>query len=452
MSVTERRNKAASSGASGLIEYDSPRARKVSGAGLAGDNSSRPAGAAAVAPSANDAAAPARTAHMLLRLVRAAQPISRVEIARRMDVNRSTVTELVKPLIAAGILREEPLAQPSGTSRASGRPPVGLSFNSDKDLFIGVNLGVRRSQVGLTTLGGEILAEEDFDTPAEQGEALALIRRSLERLCAQEARGRRLKIIGVSVPGPTDAERSKLLYAPRLGWSDVAFADALRFSSAEGASVPVVVENDATAAAIYEARLRLRDMTGGLVDDFILVRSGTGIGVGVVLGGEVYRGTGRGRGVAGEFGHMTIVAGGKQCVCGNRGCWERYASASAASSLYMGDRIQLGGMQAPRYIEIVERAEAGELRAQKTLERIGEYLGIGIGNVIAGLGVPRVIVSGRVVYGWKFISEPLHAAVSQSMAGKVAGWSVEPGEPTGAGLGGALEVAVDGFLTSGLGV
>lgn len=388
---------------------------------------------------------------MLLRLVRAAQPISRVELARRLDVNRSTVTELVKPLIAAGLLREEPLAQPSGKSRASGRPPVGLSFNSDDDFFIGVNLGVRRSQVGLTTLGGEILAEEDFDTPAEQGEALALVRATLERLCAQ-VQGRELMIIGVSVPGPTDAGRSKLLYAPRLGWSDVAVADALRFSSGRGASVPVIVENDATAAAIYETRLRLREMTGGLVDDFILVRSGTGVGVGVVLGGEVYRGTGQGRGVAGEFGHMTIVAGGKQCVCGNRGCWERYASASAASSLYMGDRIQLGGMQAPRYIEIVERAEAGELRAQKTLERIGEYLGIGIGNVIAGLGVPHVIVSGRIVYGWKFLSEPVHAAVSQSMAGKVAGWSVEPGEPTGAGLGGALEVAVDGFLISGLSV
>jgi predicted NBD/HSP70 family sugar kinase len=147
---------------------------------------------------------------------------------------------------------------------------------------------------------------------------------------------------------------------------------------------------------------------------------------------------------------MTIVAGGKPCACGNRGCWEMYASAASASSLYMGDRVQLGGAKAPRYVEIVERAEAGELRAQRTLERVGEYLGIGIGNVIMGLGVPHVIVSGRVVYGWKFIQEPLRHAVEQSMAGKLAEWSVEPGEPRGAGLGGALEVAVDGFLTSSL--
>src|SRR5215213_5596992 len=127
MTVTERRNKAASSGASGLLDYDST-----------------PEGTAVVAASASEAASPARTAQMLLRLVRAAQPISRVELARRLDVNRSTVTELVKPLIAAGVVREEPLAQPSGTSRASGRPPVGLFFNSDNDYFIGVNIGVRR--------------------------------------------------------------------------------------------------------------------------------------------------------------------------------------------------------------------------------------------------------------------------------------------------------------------
>jgi predicted NBD/HSP70 family sugar kinase len=184
--------------------------------------------------------------------------------------------------------------------------------------------------------------------------------------------------------------------------------------------------------------------------DFVLVRSGTGIGVGLVLGGEAYRGTGKGEGIAGEFGHMTIVAGGKPCACGNRGCWERYASASSASSLYMGDRVQLGGMNAPRFVEIVARAEAGELRAQRTLERVGEYLGIGIGNVIMGLGVPRAIVSGRVVYGWKYIEAPLRSAVEQSMAGRLAGWTVEPGEPRGAGLGGALEVAVEEFLTSGL--
>jgi predicted NBD/HSP70 family sugar kinase len=263
---------------------------------------------------------------------------------------------------------------------------------------------------------------------------------------------RTLGLIGVSVPGLTDADRQKLIYAPHLGWRDIDLAKAFRFTTIGSEPVPVIVENDSTAAALYEARLRLRHAQGDLPNNFILVRSGTGIGVGLVLGGEVYRGIGTGEGSAGEFGHMTIVAGGKPCACGNRGCWERYAAASAASSLYTGDRVQVGRNGKLRYVDIVARAEAGELRAQRTLERIGEYLGIGIRNLIIGLGIPRVIVSGRVVYGWKFLQEPLRNAAAQGIAGKIPGWSIEHGEPRGAGLGGALEVAADDFLTTRLGV
>jgi predicted NBD/HSP70 family sugar kinase len=404
-----------------------------------------------------DAPGPARASVMLLRLLRASQPISRADLARRLGVNRSTVTDTFKPLIAAGLVREDALQTATpGTGRALGRPAAALSFDGRRDYFVGVNVGVRHSTVGFASLTGEVLAEREFETPSDPADALKSVAAAVGSLAA-EMRGRRLRVIGVSVPGPTDGARRRVIYAPHLGWQGVALADALRFDAdglacAEEAAVPVVVENDATAAALYEARLRLRRNETARLEDFVLVRSGTGIGVGLVLGGEVYRGNGVGAGHAGEFGHMTIVAGGKQCVCGNRGCWERYASASSASSLYVGDRVQLGGQPAPRFVEIVARAEGGELRAQRTLERVGEYLGIGIGNVIMGLGVPRVIVSGRLVYGWKFISEPLNAAVAQSMAGRLSGWSVEPGEATGAGLGGALEVAAEGFITSGLGL
>ncbi len=396
-----------------------------------------------------NAANPARAGRMLLRLLRAAQPISRVELARRLGVNRSTVTDTFKPLIAAGVVLEES-APTEGAARNLGRPPSSLFFNSGRDLFAGVSLGVKRSQVGVATLGGEILAEEEFETPSEPEEALALVRSSIEGLCARVHGGRGLRLIGVSVPGPVNADRRCLLYAPHLGWHHVRVADALGFEQTGGAGVPVIVENNATAAALYEARLRMRGREAGLLEDFVLVRSGTGIGVGLVIGGEVYRGTGKGEGSAGEFGHMTIAAGGKPCVCGNRGCWERYGSAAAASALYTGDRVQLGGAPPPRFVDIVARAEGGELRARRTLEKVGEYLGIGIGNVLMGVGVPRVIVSGRVVHGWKYISEPLHDAVRQSMAGRLEGWTVEPGEPKGAGLGGALEVAVEGFLNAGL--
>jgi predicted NBD/HSP70 family sugar kinase len=295
----------------------------------------------------------------------------------------------------------------------------------------------------MTTLGGEITHEINYPTPPEPTIALRQARRHIEELYRAN-KDRRLRTIGVSVPGMVDTERRKLIFAPNLNWRDVAIADALRIDE----DVRVVVENDSTSAAMYEARLKIKNSGDGLLSNFILVRSGTGIGVGLVLGSEVYRGSGAVRGIAGEFGHMTIMAGGKSCVCGNRGCWEKYASAASAASLYMGDRPPRGGETIPRFVEIVSKAENGDIRSRKTLEKIGDYLGIGIANVIMGVGIPRVIISGRLVYGWNFIKDPLNAAIERSIVGKIEGWSVEAGEPAGAAIGGALEVAVEEYLST----
>jgi predicted NBD/HSP70 family sugar kinase len=376
--------------------------------------------------------------NQLLHLVRAAQPITRTEIARRLSIDKSTVTENVKPLIASGILCEESYA-----AEGHGRLSRKLTFAENRLFFVGVNLGVRRSQVGSTTLSGETSEASDFETPTDPGFALHLAREQIANLVRQNP-GRDLAVIGVSVPGMADANREKLIFAPNLNWRDVDIASALRVVP----ETRVVIENDATAAAMYEARLKIRNSDDGLMTNFILVRSGTGIGVGLVIGCEVYRGSGAARGVAGEFGHMTIVAGGKPCVCGNRGCWEKYASAAAAASLYLGDRPPSSGEAVPRFVEIVSRAGVGDVRSKKTLERIGDYLGIGIANVIMGVGISRVIISGRLVYGWKFIEAPLNAAIRRSIVGKIDGWSVEAGEPVGSAIGGALEVAVEEYLST----
>ena len=386
---------------------------------------------------------PAKKGNLLLRLIRAAQPITRTEIASRLEIDKSTVTENVKPLLTAGILREETIK--ADASRGQGRKPRTLSFADENDYFIGVNLGVRTSQVGTTTLKGEITETDDFNTPPKPADALKLVRERIENIISCNS-DKILRVIGVSVPGLTDTERRELVYAPNLDWRNVKIAEIFNILP----NVRVVVENDSTAAAMYEARMKIRHSSEGLMTNFILVRSGTGIGVGLVIGSEVYRGTGAGRGIAGEFGHMTIVAGGKSCVCGNRGCWEKYASAASAASLYTGDRPLRPSETMPRFVEIVARAENGEIRAQRTLEKIGDYLGIGIANVIMGIGIPRVIISGRLVYGWQFIEQPLREAIERSIVGKLEGWSIEAGEPAGAALGGALEVAVEDYLANGL--
>jgi predicted NBD/HSP70 family sugar kinase len=375
----------------------------------------------------------------LLRLIRAAQPIGRTEIAARLGIDKTTLTEYLKPLLKSGFLSER-----SSEETDDGRKPHGISFANNDSYFVGVNLGVRTTQVGITDFAGAIEPFEDFTTPREPRETMARVRELIEEIFEARTAANCL-MIGVCIPGMADVERRKLVYAPNLRWRDVDIAGELGFE--EG--VDVVVENDSTAAAMFEARIKARHPRAAELSDFVLVRSGTGIGVGLVIGGEIYRGTGIGRGLAGEFGHMTIVAGGKSCVCGNRGCWEKYASAASAATLYLGDRPLRPNESLPRFADIVVRAENGEIRAQRSLEKIGDYLGIGIANVVMGVGIPHVIVSGRLVYGWKFIEKPLRDAINRSIVGSMDGWTIEAGSPVGAAIGGALEVAVDEYLRRG---
>src|SRR5882762_214675 len=212
------------------------------------------------------------TTRAMLRMVRTAQPISRADLARRLELNRSTITEMVKPLLASGLLRE---AKPEQVRARIGRPPIGLSLRDENTFFIGVNIGVRRSQVGAALVDGQMLAEESFDTPSDFHTALSQVRESIEKLRASLP-DRTISAIGVSVPGPTDSERTRLLFAPHLGWRDVAVAEALQMTNPSRArtinrEIPVIVENDATAAAMYERRRRLRNSKDGESNDFVLV-------------------------------------------------------------------------------------------------------------------------------------------------------------------------------------
>jgi predicted NBD/HSP70 family sugar kinase len=371
--------------------------------------------------------------HALLRLIRAAQSIGRPELAARLGIDKATIADFVKPLVRSGFLKED-----------SGSGKRALSFADDGSYFVGVNLGVRTTQVGVTGYGGEIEEIEDFSTPSDPNRALSHVRGLIQEVFSDRS-PERCRMIGVCVPGMPDVDRRSLIWAPNLKWRDVPIADELSF----GGRIDVVVENDSAAAAMFEARLKARDHHDEEAANFILVRSGTGIGVGLVIDGELFRGAGAARGLAGEFGHMTIVAGGKPCVCGNRGCWEKYASAASAASLFLGDRPLRPNESLPRFAEIVTKAGNGDIRSQRTLEKIGDYLGIGIANVIMGIGIPRVVVSGRLAYGWRFIERPLKDAIGRSIVGSIEDWTVEPGEPVGAAIGGALEVAVDEYLRRG---
>src|SRR5262249_3825790 len=183
----------------------------------------------------------------------------------------------------------------------------------ESHFLVGVNIGVSQTQVGGATVDGKMIFEETFETPRDPETAVAQIK-SFIRRHERDFPDRELVAVGFSVSGPTDVEGGRLLYAPHQGWRDVAIEKML------GLKVPVIVENNATAAAIYESQRRRRRGATKTAGDFVLVRAGTGIGVGLVVGGEVFRGA---TDIAGEVWHMTIVARGKSWPCGDLCCWER---------------------------------------------------------------------------------------------------------------------------------
>ncbi len=296
--------------------------------------------------------------------------------------------------------------------------------------LIGVNIGVRSTQVGAAELNGDVIFEDAFETAKDPAAFFTMTQDRIESII-QDIPEREAKIIAVVVPGIVDKTKCLLIESICLGWKNIDIAKVLPMGN-----TPIVIENDAAAAAHFEAK-KIGDDA-----NFILLRSGTSIGVCVVEDGKV-EADAEHKDLAALFGHMTIVAGGKLCECGNRGCWEKYASAASAASLYLGDRPPARGESIPRFNEIVSKAENGDIRSRRTLEKIGDYLGLGIANVIMGIGIPKVIISGRLVNGWEYIRTTMMASLDRSIVGRLEKFSIEPGSPEGSLLGGAISIAAE---------
>ena len=187
-------------------------------------------------------------------------------------------------------------------------------------LTIGIDVGGTKIAAGLVTADGELRAHARHESPAADATAIVgAIGDLVEKLIGSaEGQGEKVVGAGVAAAGFIDKERSNVIFAPNLAWRD----EPLRAHLEQRVGLPVVVENDANAAAWGEFRFG----AAADVDDLLLVTVGTGIGGGIVIDGNVLRG---GFGFGAEVGHMCVVPEGRPCGCGNRGCWEQYCSGNA---------------------------------------------------------------------------------------------------------------------------
>jgi glucokinase len=283
-------------------------------------------------------------------------------------------------------------------------------------LACGIDVGGTKIAGGVVDDAGTILEELRVESPATDVHA---IEEAIEKLVTELRTRHDIAAVGVGAAGYIDRTRSVVLFAPNLAWRDL----DLKADLERQLDLPVVVENDANAAAWGEFQFG----AGHDVDDLLLVTVGTGVGGGVVLDGSLYRGA---FGVGAEIGHMRVVPDGIRCGCGNRGCFEMYGSgtalvrearaAAAAGSLLAADLIERAGGDPARITGplITDAARDGDTFALEHLAELGRWLGEGIASLTAVLDPAVVVIGGGVSAADELLLDPVRQAFAAQLTGR----------------------------------
>jgi len=344
-------------------------------------------------------------ADSVLRLIWREQNISRAEIARRTELARSTVSEIVGTLLPTGLVAEIGPGQSRG-----GRRPIVLQFQDEACSLFGIEMGATHVVVVQTDLRGRVLAshQADVDARNEPVEARALMLELAEHCLRESGRGARSLVgIGVAVPSPVDPRDPDSLSEIVLpAWQGRHGLEVL----SERYGVPLLIENDANCGALAERWWG----AGRGVEDFAYVKIGTGVGSGHVIGGEVYRGA---TGVAGEIGHLAIDPTGGQCVCGLRGCLTTFvgtAALTARASLLLEEFPQSELAEKEITISAIEDAAlAGDLLALQLTREMAAHLGTALAGMLNLMNPSMVVLEGNFVRLGDLLLAPLRETIEK---------------------------------------
>ncbi len=375
---------------------------------------------------------------VVLQHVARSGPRSRARIAAETGLTRGTVSSLVAELIELDLLRETGEDERPGSV---GRPAQTLALH-DRVVAVGLEVNVDYLAVCVEDLAGGVRYERRVyvdNRRSTPGPVLGrLARMAREAIRAAESDGLLPTGIAVALPGLVEVRSGTLLRAPNLGWSEIAVADEMR---ARCGALPVRVENEANLAALAEHR---QGAARGL-RSFICVFGEVGVGAGIFVDGELFRGS---HGYGGEFGHMTVERDGMPCACGGRGCLETFVGQEAIARRAGVAVLDRGGRMRSVTEELVRRASAGEPRVVRSLQEAGEVLGIGISAAVNLFDVDAVVLGGCFgpLYPW------LEGGVRRALVGRVlsAAWSTCGLRPSEFGEGAAVRGGAALILRSAL--
>jgi glucokinase len=298
------------------------------------------------------------------------------------------------------------------------------------DLTIGVDVGGTKVAAGVVNEEGLIVEKLQRATPAASPGRTAKV---IGDLVAELQERHQVRAVGIGAAGFVDEARGTVVFAPNLAWRD----EPLKKEVADQVGLPVLVENDASAAAWAESTRG----AGRGYRHLMLITVGTGIGAGIVIDGALYRG---GSGMAGEPGHYRVVPDGRRCGCGNRGCLEQYASGSAlvAEARELARRspgaaarlLQLGGGSADGIggRQVTQAAREGDAGARRCFAVVGGWLGQGLADLAAILDPGCFVIGGGVSEAGELLLGPAREAFQARLTGRPYR---QPAEVRLAGLG-----------------
>jgi glucokinase len=287
-------------------------------------------------------------------------------------------------------------------------------------LSVGIDIGGTKVAGGVVDTDGVVVARARRDTP-HRSTSPSVVEDTIVDVVAEliDGTGDEVVAVGIGAAGFVAADRATVVFAPHLSWRD----EPLEANLQRRVPVPISVDNDANAAAWAEWRFGAAQGDSHVV----MVNLGTGIGGAMILDGQIMRGR---FGIAGEFGHMQVVPGGQRCECGNKGCWEQYASGNAlvrearsmmtAGSPMATDLLNLVGgdpssLTGPM---ITEAARDGDATATELLGEIGQWLGIGIANLAAAFDPGVFVIGGGVSAAGDLLLEPARTTFRRHLTGR----------------------------------
>jgi glucokinase-like ROK family protein len=387
-----------------------------------------------------------RNLSAVLKFIYRHAPVSRAQLATRTGLNKSTVSSLVQDLMDRRLIHETGM-----NSAGAGRPATLLEINPDVGAVIGVELGVDFVAVALADFAGRILMRKQVSAdPAESQDETLQETRQLISETLEECGRRELRVLGLSfsIPGTVDLDQGLLIFAPNLSWRNVSLRNIFSYTG-----LPVYVENDANAAAVGE------HLFGAAQDvrDFVLVFAGVGIGGGLYLNDQLYRGRG---GYAGEIGHTSIRAepSQQQCLCGNRGCWETYANQHsiierverrlASGQVSLIPAMRDGNPGALQLSVIKQAADAGDEVALHALAEAGSAMGSGLAGLVNIFNPQKIVLGGPVSLVGAYLMPTIREGVSRYAMSEIAAQTEIGLSAFGAdaSLIGAAAVVVDDIL------